>query len=70
MLNQVNLEANNNKFYVIQLLEKNGQLKLFTRYGRVGEIGKPETKPGSVKELAKLGLENRSFGCGGPQPPP
>jgi poly [ADP-ribose] polymerase len=32
------------RFYVLQLLESGGQLLLFTRYGRVGEVGKPETK--------------------------
>ena len=51
MLNQVNLMANNNKFYVIQLLEQGSQLLLFTRYGRVGEVGKPESKPGTVKDF-------------------
>ncbi len=51
MLNQVNLMANNNKFYVIQLLEQGGQLLLFTRYGRVGEVGKPESKAGTVKDF-------------------
>lgn len=50
---QVNLAQNNNKFYAIQLLEKSGQLLLFTRYGRVGEVGKTEQKPGTVKDFEK-----------------
>ena len=69
MLNQVNLSANNNKFYVIQLLEQNGQLKLFTRYGRVGEVGKPETKPGSVKEFEKKYRSKTKNAWVGPRDP-
>lgn len=41
-LNQTNLGANNNKFYVIQLLESNDaptQYFVFTRWGRVGVAG-------------------------------
>ncbi len=35
------LQANNNKFYVIQALKNksDGSITLFTRYGRVGEVG-------------------------------
>ncbi len=39
MLNQTNIGANNNKFYVIQLLEKGGKFYAWTRWGRVGEDG-------------------------------
>jgi len=39
MLNQTNIGANNNKFYVIQLLEKDGKYYAWTRWGRVGEDG-------------------------------
>jgi len=39
MLNQTNIGANNNKFYVIQLLEKDGKYYAWTRWGRVGEEG-------------------------------
>ena len=38
-LNQTNIGANNNKFYVIQLLEKGGKFYAWTRWGRVGEDG-------------------------------
>ena len=34
MLNQTNIGANNNKFYVIQLLEKGGKHYVWTRWGR------------------------------------
>ena len=39
MLNQTNIGANNNKFYVIQLIEAGGKFYAWTRWGRVGEDG-------------------------------
>jgi poly [ADP-ribose] polymerase len=39
ILNQTNIGANNNKFYVIQLLVKGGRYYAWTRWGRVGEEG-------------------------------
>jgi poly [ADP-ribose] polymerase len=39
ILNQTNVGANNNKFYVIQLLTKGGKYYAWTRWGRVGETG-------------------------------
>lgn len=39
MLNQTNIGANNNKFYVIQLVESAGKYYAWTRWGRVGEVG-------------------------------
>ncbi len=44
MLNQVNIGSNNNKFYKIQLVENGGRYTLYTRWGRVGEIGQHQTK--------------------------
>ncbi|KAG8828890.1 hypothetical protein FRC19_000278, partial [Serendipita sp. 401] len=46
MLNQTNIGANNNKFYVIQVLHRAGsdQCFLFTRWGRVGENGQNAQK--------------------------
>ena len=35
MLNQTNIGNNNNKYYVIQLIEKNGSYYFWTRWGRV-----------------------------------
>jgi poly [ADP-ribose] polymerase len=40
-LNQTNIKANNNKFYIIQLIEKDKKYYVFIRYGRVGERGRP-----------------------------
>ena len=39
MLNQTNIGHNNNKFYVIQLLQAGGKYHCWTRWGRVGEVG-------------------------------
>lgn len=39
ILNQTNIGANNNKFYVIQLLHKGGKYYAWNRWGRVGETG-------------------------------
>jgi predicted DNA-binding WGR domain protein len=38
-LNQTNIGGNNNKFYIIQLLQQGGNLIFWTRWGRVGEEG-------------------------------
>ncbi|ESO95798.1 hypothetical protein LOTGIDRAFT_214893 [Lottia gigantea] len=39
MLNQTNIGHNNNKFYIIQVIETNGQYCAWNRWGRVGEMG-------------------------------
>src|SRR5262245_61141462 len=39
MLNQTNIGHNNNKYYVIQLMESGGKFYTWTRWGRVGEPG-------------------------------
>jgi predicted DNA-binding WGR domain protein len=44
MLNQTNIGANNNKFYVIQVLESAGKYYAWTRWGRVGEVGQSALK--------------------------
>lgn len=38
-LNQTDIEKNNNKFYIMQLIEESGKYYLYIRYGRVGESG-------------------------------
>ncbi len=40
-LNQTNLKSNNNKFYILQLLEDDSKKEYlqYTRYGRIGNIG-------------------------------
>jgi poly [ADP-ribose] polymerase 2/3/4 len=46
MLNQTNIGTNNNKFYVIQLLESDDKktYHCFTRWGRVGVPGQQAVK--------------------------
>lgn len=53
MLNQTNIGQNNNKFYVIQLLESKGRYYLWTRWGRVGETGQSSNKMHSSLEAAE-----------------
>ncbi len=50
MLNQTNIAQNNNKFYVLQLLEKGGSYYVWTRWGRVGERG-------AFKNMGPMGLD-------------
>ncbi len=58
MLNQTNIGANNNKFYVIQVLEKGGKYFAWNRWGRVGEVGQSALKgpfatpDGAIKEFS------------------
>ncbi|KAL0978326.1 hypothetical protein UPYG_G00169020 [Umbra pygmaea] len=59
MLNQTNIGNNNNKFYVIQVLEIGGSYYCWTRWGRVGETGnwklsQPSDSPDkAIKEFEK-----------------
>ncbi|CAL8335429.1 unnamed protein product [Lota lota] len=48
MLNQTNIEnnRNNNKFYVIQIIKAGGSYYCWSRWGRVGEVGKGASSPG------------------------
>ena len=43
-LNQTDIDANKNKFYIIQLIKSGNQYILYTKYGRLGEKGKPSTQ--------------------------
>uniref|UniRef100_B4DV82 Poly [ADP-ribose] polymerase n=1 Tax=Homo sapiens TaxID=9606 RepID=B4DV82_HUMAN len=53
MLNQTNLQFNNNKYYLIQLLEDDAQrnFSVWMRWGRVGKMGQLDLR---VQELIKL----------------
>ncbi|XP_006823496.1 protein mono-ADP-ribosyltransferase PARP3-like [Saccoglossus kowalevskii] len=58
MLNQTNIGFNNNKYYVIQLLEQYSNYYLWTRWGRVGEPGAnalagPKTSAEAIKMYEK-----------------
>jgi poly [ADP-ribose] polymerase len=46
MLNQTNISQNNNKFYLLQLLQNDNSKEFYTwfRWGRVGENGQSDLK--------------------------
>ncbi|NXW65653.1 PARP3 polymerase, partial [Eurystomus gularis] len=58
-LNQTNISANNNKFYIIQLLEHDGAYSVWTRWGRVGEVGQSKLMPFASLEAAKKDFEKK-----------
>ncbi|XP_007500582.1 protein mono-ADP-ribosyltransferase PARP3 [Monodelphis domestica] len=58
-LNQTNIGNNNNKFYLIQLLDEGGQYQCWNRWGRVGEVGQSKLKPFSSLDDAKKDFEKK-----------
>ncbi|XP_056194209.1 protein mono-ADP-ribosyltransferase PARP3 isoform X2 [Falco biarmicus] len=58
-LNQTNINANNNKFYIIQLIEHDGAYSVWTRWGRVGEVGQSKLMPYASLEAAKKDFEKK-----------
>ncbi|NXV72942.1 PARP3 polymerase, partial [Atlantisia rogersi] len=58
-LNQTNISANNNKFYIIQLLEHSGAYSVWSRWGRVGEEGQSKLMPSASLEAAKKDFEKK-----------
>jgi poly [ADP-ribose] polymerase len=53
VLSKTSLEANNNKFYVLEVHEGGPrQFRLFTHYGRVGSAGVKETRDFDTQEAA------------------
>ncbi|GAQ87205.1 poly(ADP-ribose) polymerase 1 [Klebsormidium nitens] len=63
MLNQTNVGANNNKFYVIQVLESDSgkSYSVWTRWGRVGVPGQNKLQSGYDKEGAIREFEKKFF---------
>ncbi|XP_014344157.1 protein mono-ADP-ribosyltransferase PARP3 [Latimeria chalumnae] len=59
MLNQTNIGHNNNKFYIIQLIEKNGAYFCWNRWGRVGEVGQSKLSPANSLDAAKKDFEKK-----------
>eukprot|EP00051_Salpingoeca_urceolata_P027695 m.482820 g.482820 ORF g.482820 m.482820 type:complete len:523 (-) comp22675_c0_seq1:139-1707(-) len=59
--NQTNIGNNNNKYYILQLLEKDGggTFKTWTRWGRVGARGQSATLPGATLAQCKAGFEKK-----------
>lgn len=58
-LNQTNVGRNNNKFYIIQLLEDGGNFVCWNRWGRVGELGQSKINHFSCLEDAKKDFEKK-----------
>nr|XP_020659542.1 poly [ADP-ribose] polymerase 3 [Pogona vitticeps] len=59
MLNQTNIGHNNNKFYIIQLIEHNGSYSCWNRWGRVGEVGQSKLSSFPSLEAAKKDFEKK-----------
>lgn len=51
-LNQTNVGANNNKFYIIQVLHGDGKYYAWNRWGRVGDEGQNKLEPCATPEQA------------------
>ncbi|XP_052778309.1 protein mono-ADP-ribosyltransferase PARP3-like [Mya arenaria] len=59
MLNQTNIGHNNNKFYVIQMLQNGTDYYNWTRWGRVGESGANSMNLASTKDAAIKDFEKK-----------
>ncbi|XP_066207360.1 protein mono-ADP-ribosyltransferase PARP3 isoform X1 [Saccopteryx leptura] len=58
-LNQTNIGNNNNKFYIIQLLQDGDSFLCWNRWGRVGEVGQSKLTPFVSLEDAKKDFEKK-----------
>nr|XP_044992540.1 protein mono-ADP-ribosyltransferase PARP3 [Jaculus jaculus] len=58
-LNQTNVVSNNNKFYIIQLLEDGGRFACWNRWGRVGEVGMSKLSYFTCLDDAKKDFEKK-----------
>ncbi|XP_020854566.1 protein mono-ADP-ribosyltransferase PARP3 isoform X2 [Phascolarctos cinereus] len=58
-LNQTNIGNNNNKFYLIQLVDDNGHYGCWNRWGRVGETGQSKLKFFPSLDEAKQDFEKK-----------
>uniref|UniRef100_H3DAV8 Poly (ADP-ribose) polymerase family, member 3 n=1 Tax=Tetraodon nigroviridis TaxID=99883 RepID=H3DAV8_TETNG len=59
MLNQTNIGHNNNKFYVIQVIQANNRFFSWNRWGRVGEVGQSKLSPFDKLENAIKDFEKK-----------
>lgn len=59
MLNQTNIGANNNKFYVIQLVQSGNKYYTWTRWGRVGEVGQSALLGSGTRDEAEKQFEKK-----------
>lgn len=62
MLNQTNLQYNNNKFYMIQIVKKDAEYTVWMRWGRVGKDGQTTSfQCGADLNEAKEIFENKFY---------
>ncbi|XP_019942055.1 protein mono-ADP-ribosyltransferase PARP3 [Paralichthys olivaceus] len=59
MLNQTNVGHNNNKFYVIQVIEADNEYHTWNRWGRVGEVGQSKLNTFDKPEQAVKDFEKK-----------
>ncbi|XP_023810490.1 poly [ADP-ribose] polymerase 3 [Oryzias latipes] len=59
MLNQTNIGHNNNKFYVIQVVQENKRFYSWNRWGRVGEVGQNKLNSFDTPEKAVKDFEKK-----------
>lgn len=59
ILNQTDIEANANKFYIMQLIKDSSKYIQFIRYGRIGEVGKATHKPFVNEEAGIIAFEKQ-----------
>ncbi|KAI3384344.1 hypothetical protein SNEBB_001587 [Seison nebaliae] len=59
MLNQTNINNNNNKFYIIQLLTDGSSYYMWNRWGRIGENGQKTSKTFGDKKKAITAFEKK-----------
>lgn len=58
-LNQTNVKGNNNKYYIIQVLQGHGQYHSWNRWGRVGESGATKFESFSNPEQAIKAFQSK-----------
>lgn len=58
-LNQTEIDANKNKFYIMQLIKTGSEYKLCVRYGRLGEPGKALTTAQGSEVAGKAAFEKQ-----------
>ncbi|XP_046545126.1 protein mono-ADP-ribosyltransferase PARP3-like [Haliotis rubra] len=59
MLNQTNIQKNNNKYYVIQVLTRGGKYYTWTRWDRVGESNRNCLNPHKDRDAAVTDFEEK-----------
>ena len=59
VLNQTDIDANKNKFYIMQLIKNGSMYTLYTRWGRISEPGRPNTDTYPTESSGILAFEKQ-----------